>query len=266
MLCQMELPLLKEILMSQLEALIDADIFLYEFGSCTDDEGHPLKWPLVVSRLNERMSKIVHETGCTKHSMYVTGKGNFREDVATILPYKGKRPAEKPYWHAKLKDFLLIQRNANLIEGKEADDELGERQTAATEGSTIICTLDKDIDMIPGLHYTWRPSKKHPEPLYEISPTEGAQNFFKQLLTGDPTDNIPGLFGVGDKSTLVKKVFETTDTVTMYELVRKAYRDRFGNHWRTFLEENAYLLWIRRADITLMEYLGEQGHREEYLL
>ena len=47
---------------------------------------------------------------------------------------------------------------AEVIDGWEADDEVGirARQLAADGVEFCIATIDKDLDQIPGLHYDYR--------------------------------------------------------------------------------------------------------------
>src|SRR5574343_1568457 len=57
---------------------------------------------------------------------------------------------------------------------------------------TIIVTLDKDLDMIPGLHYNWVKNT-----IYDVNEDEALRFFYKQLLIGDTSDNIVGIRGIG---------------------------------------------------------------------
>jgi hypothetical protein len=68
------------------------------------------------------------------------------------------------------------------------------------------------------------------------------------MLTGDSTDNIPGLYNVGLASPITKKIDTFEDELDMYRHVQQEYGKRFGSYWRLFLEENAILLWILRSD------------------
>ena len=111
-----------------MHALIDADIFCYSFGSSKDDEGNPLKWPFVASRLNSQIEYIKEAVGATKTSFYITGTDNFRIDLATIKPYKGQRPAEKPHHYQRVRDYLVNFYKAETIVGMEADDKLSIEQ------------------------------------------------------------------------------------------------------------------------------------------
>src|SRR5712664_3584833 len=57
----------------------------------------------------------------------------------------------------------------------------------------VICSLDKDLDQIPGKHYNWRRDEH-----YFIEPIDGLRLFYRQLLMGDRTDNIFGVKGIGE--------------------------------------------------------------------
>ena len=122
----------------------------------------------------------------------LSGPGNFREQVATVWPYKGNRKDDhKPYWYQQIRNYMTEWWDAEVIEGREADDECSIAQKQA-DGHSIICTIDKDLDQVPGHHYDY--VKKV---LYYTAPEEGDLLFYKQVLSGDSTDNIPGCFKVG---------------------------------------------------------------------
>ncbi len=250
-----------------MKALIDADIFTYSFGSCKTDEGHPLAWPLVATRLNAQIKNICDAVGATSYTLYITGQGNFRESIATIKPYKGSRPNDKPYWYEQVRRYLINYKKAILVEGWEADDQLAMEQMkdyhqihsrmfkSESKGNntldvyydykrfaeTIICSVDKDLDMVPGLHYNWIKDE-----IYTITELDGLRNFYCQLLTGDTVDNIPGLFGVGKSSKLLTDTRSFTSEWDMFSFVLCNYEKRFGSYAWQFLIENAQLLWMVR--------------------
>lgn len=239
-----------------MKALIDADWFAYAHGGATDDEGKPLKWYWVAGRINQQIENIVYKSGADSYALFLSGGGNFRESTATIRPYKGNRPSDKPFHYERIRDYLIKFRNAILIEGMEADDAVSIEQMklynqACEEGDwsetysegTVICSIDKDLDNTPGWHYNWIKDEK-----YWIDEITALRSFYSQLLTGDPVDNIPGLFGVGQKSSLVKKLGELKTEESMYNHVKEQYEKRFGSYWQHFLLENAQLLWILRED------------------
>ena len=57
----------------------------------------------------------------------------------------------------------------------------------------VVATIDKDLDQIPGDHYDYR---QHV--FYDVNIFDAEMFFWKQCITGDSTDNIPGCYRVGD--------------------------------------------------------------------
>lgn len=237
-----------------MKALIDADWFAYAFGNATDDEYKPLAWPFVKSRIDGTIRKIIESTGSVEYQLYLTSadRSNFRFDVATIRPYKGNRPTDKPHYYDKIRDYLSKGKGAIVITGMEADDAVSIAQYADLDwfgpyplpkekANTVLCSIDKDLDMVTGWHYNWM---KEDLGVYWQDPTDGLRCFYKQLLTGDSVDNIPGLFGVGKASTLLKKLDDMTTEQEMYDHVQKEYEKRFGSYYYQFMMENAKLLWM----------------------
>lgn len=248
-----------------MKALIDADILCYEFGNMKDLEtGELLAWEITRSFVDERISSILEATKATSYKLYLTdSKSNFRNKVATILPYKGHRPADKPPHWEKIRQHLIDNYDAEVQYGIEADDACGITQCNAlykdpydaAEGklkknsySTIICSRDKDLRMIPGWHYQW-PCGNQQERKWFVSETDGLRFFYKQLLTGDSTDNILGLYRVGSKATCVKALDDMDEEKDMALHVISEYKSRFGSYWHQFMAENAQLLWILRTDM-----------------
>lgn len=247
-------------------ALLDGDIIPYEFGGMTqlEDPTEPLEWDILRSMVDDRINQILEAVGATSYKMYLTDSpSNFRVEAATILPYKGQRKTEKPYHWATIRQHLIDNWNAEVQYGYEADDRLGIEQWKDYRGRTyvwnkedglisgsfrtVICSRDKDLDMIPGWHYIW-PAGKQKERLWFQDDTTAIRCFYRQLLTGDTTDNILGLYGVGSKSQLVKSLEDFDKELDMFNHVLKAYTDRFGSYGFKFLVENGVLLWMLRKE------------------
>jgi hypothetical protein len=231
-----------------MKALIDGDIFAYEFGNCTNDEYVPLSWPLVQARVQSRINGIIEATGADEYQIYLTSEdgSNFRIREATIQPYKGHRATEKPHWYKKIREFLVDHREAEVVYGMEADDALSIAQYQAEDKrSTVICSRDKDLNMVPGYHYSWGAGKQKEKGLWWQDEINGLRAFYCQLLTGDSTDNIPGLYGVGGSSKLLTHVREFDREYDMYLFALAEYTKRFGTYAERFLIENARLLWMQ---------------------
>lgn len=260
-------------------ALIDADILPYEYGGMVqlEDPDKPLEWEIVRSMVDDRINQILEATDSGIYSLYLTDSAtNFRIDLATIKPYKGHRKTEKPYHWERIRQHLIDSWDAEVQCGIEADDRLGIEQmkaraeAASTYSSyieddpieekmlgsldscdwlhnTVICSRDKDLHMIPGWHYVW-PAGKQEEKLWFQDELSAIRCFYRQLLTGDSTDNILGLYGVGASSQLVKRVESCDEERLMFDIVYKAYQDRFGSYASMFMMENAALLWMLREE------------------
>ena len=113
--------------------------------------------------------------------------------------------------------------------------------------ATVCCSRDKDLDGFPGWHYSWASGGQKEKPLHMVTPTQAHHWFFTQLLTGDSTDNIPGLYRVG--SVAAKKLLSgLTEPLSLYSVVHREYEARFGSYWKLFMHENARLLWMLRTE------------------
>jgi len=239
-----------------MHALIDLDILCYEIGSAKDEDRiEPLPWPLVKARVDARIEQIIDVTESDTWEGYLTGEGNFRKEVATIRPYKGHRPTEKPYWYESIYNYLRDIRLGHVVDGMEADDAIVIAHMRG-DGDTIICSRDKDFRQVWGWHYTWPSWKQEEQRPFWLSVVNGTRFFYKQLLTGDTADNIPGLYGVGDRSAHLGHVDDLTTELSMFEYVKEQYEKRFGSYWSMFLEENGKLLWLKRNASDEWKYPG----------
>lgn len=179
----------------------------------------------------------------SKMRVFLTGSGNFREQIATILPYKGNRnDLHKPKYYDAIRRYMTEIWNAEIVDGQEADDVLAMTQWAATDDSTVIVSIDKDLDMIPGNHYN--PVSKA---FYYVGQEEADLNFFKQMLIGDRTDNIPGIDGIGDKTAPKIIAAADYDIDKVREEVKRLYQKQYGDEWEAAYHEVGTLLWMRRS-------------------
>jgi hypothetical protein len=223
-----------------------------------EDKETPLDWPLVVARVDARIDFILQTTQAETWTGYLTGKGNFREEVATILPYKGpRRTKPRPFWYQGIYNYLRDDRNAVVVDGMEADDAVAidhmknyNSLHPITEGivyNSIVCSRDKDLKQLPGWNYTWPSWKQEEQKPHWISELDANRFLYSQLITGDAADNILGLYNVGPKSAAVRRIQEAEDELSMFKVVKDEYQKRFGSYWKQFLEENGSLLWLLRS-------------------
>jgi hypothetical protein len=198
----------------------------------------PEDWENVKKSLVSFVDTIISHVDADDFFGYISGSSNFRHSVATILPYKGNRSsASRPFHYDNIRQFLVDVYDARMTVNMEADDGIG---LAHDPEDDVIATVDKDLNCIPGMHYNWDKGS-----CFYVTETEANRNFFKQMLIGDlSTDNILGLYGVGESSILVKQLLEMEDPEMMRGHVFLQYQKRFGNYAEKFFIENAKLLWI----------------------
>ncbi len=180
--------------------------------------------------------------------LYLTGEGNFRDTVATTKKYKGNRDnASRPFWYRELRTYLVMHWDAVIVEGMEADDAVSIEQWGSEGNSTMICTIDKDLRMIPGYFYDYRTKKAE-----IITPKQGYLHFCHQMLTGDATDNIPGLHGIGKKTAekilpsalATKKAMWSTVLATYTDCMEQRPEKYPKVPPEQYLLEQARLLWM----------------------
>lgn len=151
-----------------------------------------------------------------KMELFLTGKGNFRNEIATIRPYKGNRVAmEKPVHYGAIRRYLTNRWGAIVINGWEADDEVAMQahRHGYDPAEVMIVSQDKDLRTVPGLLYNYRRNT------YElITKQQALVNFYRQILTGDLTDNIPGVYRVGEAAA-AKIITEDMTEREMYDAV-----------------------------------------------
>lgn len=162
-------------------ALVDGDIVCYRCAAATENETEDIaKW-----QVSEMMNRILYETDAVGYKCFLTGSDNFRY---SIYPnYKAnRRDMQRPKWLQHVREHLVAVWNATVTDTIEADDAMGIAQMDA-DGDTCIASIDKDMLMIPGQHYNFVKQE-----FRTISPLEGLRNFYRQLILGDRSDNIPG--------------------------------------------------------------------------
>jgi hypothetical protein len=150
----------------------------------------------------EHALRVNHGLSFPRMDLFLTGTTNFRDDYARIRPYKGNRAeASRPVHYEAIRAYLTNRWGAVTVEGIEADDALA--MMAHVHGydpnEFCIVSMDKDLKTVPGRLYNFR-KKGKPEAMRIITPGEARMNFYRQMLTGDPTDNVLGCYKTGAKT------------------------------------------------------------------
>jgi len=176
-------------------ALIDGDICVHRVGFTTEND----EFQIAKYRIDEMLDGILTDTGATAYRVYLSDitENGFRR--AIYPEYKRNRIIPKPKHNDALKEYLLTSEwKARIAMEQEADDALGIDQiyvhpdVLSNDKRSVICSIDKDLLQIPGLHWNFVKKEWH-----DISKEEGLRRFYYQLLTGDTSDNVRGVVGIG---------------------------------------------------------------------
>ena len=213
---------------SAMKALIDADPIVWAVGCVVKED--PLENALHSVKM--MLNNILDKTECDDHQLFLTGERNFRKEVHES--YKANRKQERPHWYNEIRQYMIDHWGAEVVDEVEADDALG----LNANDSTILVSIDKDLDQIPGMHYNY-----NKDSAYYVNSEEGDRFFWTQMLTGDRADNIAGIAGIGPV-----KAGRILDGLTS-EACRCEVGVQYAIHFddpEEMYERNAKLLWILR--------------------
>lgn len=218
--------------------LIDADSLCYKAGFVVNSEGQE---QLACWQLDQLCEVLLDNVRPETYQFYISGLGNFRYSVYPA--YKGNRlDMERPRHLSTLREHLVSNWSATVTDGLEADDAVGIAQ--CTTEDTCISHIDKDIDMIPGVHHNYNKGES-----YIVSNEQAMFNFYMQLIQGDRGDNIPG-YDQRMRPKLPQFLYPVRDSLNacdcpeqMLDIVAGWYQE----DWER-LDLSARLLWIQRAE------------------
>lgn len=185
--------------------LIDADTLVYRAAYAAESvhEFAPGEWVSTASiedakdNFNYDVERIAEEAGADAIVLALTDKENFRKQLAPT--YKAPRgKVRRPILLGPMREWLITEQpkdwKVRIKPGLEADDVVGILATGKLAPEAVICSTDKDLMQVAGRHL-------HPVTLEwsAVEPDEGHYQHMFQTLTGDSTDNYPGIPGVGPK-------------------------------------------------------------------
>lgn len=223
-------------------ALVDGDIVAYRCAAASEKEAEDI----AKLRVDDLMNRILHETSSDSHVVFLTGSNNFRY---TYNPdYKANRTDKpRPQHLQAVREHLVVNWKASVEDTQEADDALGIYQMANKD--TIICSIDKDLLMIPGEHYDFVKGIHR-----EQFAIPAIRHFYYQLIMGDRTDNIFGYDGKARQSVpkfmepILAELQSYDDELDMFQFVRDLYSDDDR------LLMNGICLWIRRNEDEIWKF------------
>ena len=222
-----------------------------------------LPFQQAVMNLTTKMNRIFDDLQTKNYRMFLTVtevEKNYRDEIATHQRYKGNRAGfEKPVYYKKIRDHLINYYKAEIISGQEADDAIGIEQykIAKERGDfegTIIASIDKDLRGLEGHHYHMNLGEQD-----YVDTDKALKYFYCQLMTGDSTDNIPGIYkllvlsGRDEEAKQLKgsRYLKKYNTFALDHSPRECYNyvvDMYTSYGygSTIINEIGDLLWIRR--------------------
>lgn len=181
-------------------ALIDGDSIAYAGGFASS---------LIEmrSRVDGKMYQILSDLGVDHYELFLENwlhgkrKKNFRIDIFKLSNekvaspgYKGNREGKAPpAFLNEARQYMLHRWKAKIVSGIESEDMVHIKRKEA-KLSCVICFLDKDLLQYPGLYYNYNTGD-----YFELTQEDALFNLWSQVCTGDITDNVPGIIGVGKK-------------------------------------------------------------------
>jgi len=214
--------------------IIDADSIIYQIAYVEEN------LTKACIKFDESIEKIVKNTGARNAHVYIKGDGNFRMSYEPTYKQNRKdniEPAVKErikllYEHAKGYCFES--------DGAEADDYVcAAMKTLSDKGYTaIVAHIDKDLNCIPGWHYNFRTEKAT-----ILFPSEAYLFCMLQMITGDSTDNIQGIRGLGPVK--AGKQLEGVNLADMLSKVHSVWKHTHGDGWEDKFTVCANLIYMR---------------------
>lgn len=230
-------------------ATIDGDIVAYRCAASCERTVDKIRVceaeeEIAILRTEQLMQTIIHSTQSDKYRCFLSPSKNFRYIV--YPEYKANRKDTVDPIHRKAcKQYLMDNWNAELFEGYEADDALAWSQTE----ETVICSIDKDLKQVAGLHYNFVKEESD-----DVTITNGLSTFYQQVLIGDKTDNLFGLNGIGPKKA-AKYLEGCYEEQEMFDTVYDMYQDKHQlavNLMCMWLCREQGVTWANRTDTQLI--------------
>jgi hypothetical protein len=142
--------------------------------------------------------------------------------------YKARRVnRRKPAGLEALKHKLLEKYKGGIHYEYESDDVVVMRKRYLKD-KAILVALDKDVwGNIPGKHWNYYENAIYGKEMHWVDISKDVANFnqYLQVLTGDRSDNVPGLPRVGAK-TAMKYIEVGMTEKELWDGVIKAYKDK----------------------------------------
>lgn len=223
-----------EIVNTDKVAIVDADIFVY-WALAATDEGDSEEEAL--ENLKGIVLSFERNLNAKNYLYFLSGTGNFRYLIGDERRYKGNRTGDKHVHYDYIKKAFVSELKAFKMDFIEADDAL----SIFHNDRTILCTIDKDLKQCPGEHYHLKNKES-----FIVTEKEAHKHLWIQALTGDTTDCILGVKGVGPAK--AEKILSDVEPERYPNIVLEEYIRNYGvTNGADLFAENYHLVRMKTS-------------------
>jgi len=162
------------------------------------------KLDLILDRIGGKHENVeLHFTGGRRSFRYQLLKDHFPDDETMHYKFKRRKKAA-PAGLLQVKEMFTAKYEGDIHYEYEADEVVVLRKKQLGDDA-ILVAVDKDVlRNTPGTHWNYYDSQLHKIPMKWETYTEEEAIFNQhlQVITGDKSDNVPGLKGIGEKKAL----------------------------------------------------------------
>ena len=249
-------------------AIIDADAFLFYAGYHYREHLNLTGEMGVKAKIDTLISKTLEVIGATHYIGFfgMHGSENFRHKFATLKPYKGSRdnPDWQDFFKPIAKKYYAEKWKFHGVSQIEADDAVVIAfNLFKDEYDVVVVSEDKDSRQM-GAFSQWNPKTRK---MVHSTQEEGRKFFWGQCLTGDSTDNIPGVKGIGEgdkkhpalttemiargevsrnKDVMNLWAMDNPSEEEMFNFVKAVYQRVYPTEWEYHFLENYVLLTMMK--------------------
>lgn len=213
--------------------IIDGDVCVYTalYRSTSLEEQY--------HQFDQVLRESIEMTFSTEYTLYIGGSGNYRIEHNDL--YKANRTKPKPPHYHEMRKYSQEAWGAILVHGQEADDAVSilARKVKSEGKPHVISSIDKDLKQIPGPYYN-----QNKRSFLYMTEDESDCFTFEQMMTGDSTDNIFGLFGIGEAK--AKKFLNGVASEDRLNKVIAIWKELGKDTWEADLIKCANGVYIRR--------------------
>jgi DNA polymerase-1 len=182
----------------------------------------------------EKLNSLLEKTGCKDYELhFTTGRKSFRYTKVYNM-YKANRledsqgnKTRKPTGLTELKYKFAEDGKGFVWTEWEADDIVVAKKYKWPD-KYLLVALDKDVlYSLPGRHFNYYSSAQYNIDMkfFEVTKEQAIKHHYRQCLTGDKGDNVPGLHRVGPK-TADKILNSCTNQAECWKAVVSEYESR----------------------------------------